>query len=137
MILMTLAGRIGKTAETRNTQGGKAVTSFPVAVDVGWGDSKRTQWVDCAMWGERGQKLAQYLTKGSQVTVHGLPTVRAYDKNGPQAAMGCMVNEITLQGGGEKAQGGYGQQGGGYEPAEGLDDSIPFLTSGIVSGVDG
>lgn len=134
MLNMTIAGRIGKDAELRRTPAGKSVASFSVAVDVGWGDNKKTQWIDCALWGERGEKLAQYLTKGSNVTVRGRPDVRAWVKNGEAgAAIQCHVDEVTLQGGGQKAAGNGSGQSGGYGGGYGnqpspsdLDDDIPF-----------
>ena len=71
--------RIGKDAVTRFTQGGKAVTGFSAAFDNGWGDRKQTIWLDCSVWGERGEKLAQYLTKGSLVLVEGDIGTREHD----------------------------------------------------------
>ncbi len=35
---ITIAGRLGKDAELRRTQGGDPVLSFPVAVDDGYGE---------------------------------------------------------------------------------------------------
>ena len=67
----TFKGRVGKDAVTRATPSGKVVTGFSLAVDVGWGERKSTVWIDCALWGERGEKLARHLVKGSQPTVSG------------------------------------------------------------------
>lgn len=67
----TFKGRIGRDATTRYTQGGKAVTGFPLAVDIGWGDNKSTLWIDCTIWAERGEKLAGHLLKGTSPTVSG------------------------------------------------------------------
>ncbi|MGN6282129.1 single-stranded DNA-binding protein [Frateuria sp.] len=63
--------RIGKDAVTRFTGAGKAVTGFSAAVDSGYGDKKQTIWLDCSAWGERYEKVAPYLTKGSQVFIQG------------------------------------------------------------------
>lgn len=64
-------GRIGKDAETRFTQAGKAVCSWSIAIDQGWGDSKTTIWIDCSYWGERGEKVAEYIRKGERIGVSG------------------------------------------------------------------
>lgn len=103
---LTIAGRIGRDAETRHTGSGKAVTNFSVAVDEYAGAGERnTLWVSCAMWGERGEKLAQYLAKGASVTVSGNAGVRTYEgKDGTRAEMTLNVREITLQGGKESGQ---------------------------------
>ncbi len=71
--------RIGKDAVTRFTQGGKPVTGFSAAFDNGWGDRKQTVWLDCSWWGERGEKVAAYLTKGSQIVVEGDIGTREHD----------------------------------------------------------
>ncbi len=95
----TFAGNIGRDAETKNV-GQNIVTNFSVAVNTGFGDKKATLWVACALWGDRGPKLAQYLTSGTKVAVSGDIDVRAYAaKDGsPKAEMTCNVQRVTLQG---------------------------------------
>ena len=104
MLQITVAGRIGKDAETRQA-GQTSVTNFSVAVDTGYGDKKKTVWLDCSLFGQRGEKLAQYLTKGQQVTVTGEGGLRTWDSNGKSgAAMTLRVHEIALQGGGSRSE---------------------------------
>lgn len=62
---------LGKDAVTRHTAAGKAVTGFSAAIDSGFGDKKQTIWLDCSIWGERGEKLAAYLVKGSKHLIQG------------------------------------------------------------------
>lgn len=69
---ITPSGRIGKDAETRDTQGG-TVTSFNVAVDQGFGDRKSTNWFRVSAWA-RAVGAAPYLLKGGVVTVVGEPS---------------------------------------------------------------
>jgi single-strand DNA-binding protein len=113
----TFAGNIGRDAETKAV-GQNTVTNFSVAVSTGWGDKKSTLWVGCALWGERGQKLEQYLTTGAKVTVSGDIDVRAYSaKDGTaKAEMTCNVQRVTLQGGG---------QGGGQRDTQARDNDPP------------
>ncbi|MBB3227044.1 single-strand DNA-binding protein [Luteibacter sp. Sphag1AF] len=95
--VFTFSGRIGRDAEVRRTSGGKVVTGFPVAVDVGYGDNKSTLWVDCSMWGERGERLAEYLPKGSLVTVTGEADMQTYQSSGQdKAKLTCRVNDVQL-----------------------------------------
>lgn len=63
--------RIGKDAEVRVTHNGKPVVGFSAAFDNGWGDKKQTVWLDCTGWGERYEKIAEYIIKGSQAVVEG------------------------------------------------------------------
>jgi len=62
--------RLGKDAELGTTPAGKQVCKITAAYDVGWGDNKKTVWIDASWWGDRGAKVAQYLTKGSQIVIH-------------------------------------------------------------------
>ena len=126
MKAITIAGRIGKDAETRNTQGGDQVTGFTVAVDEGFGDKKRTIWFDVSQWGKRGAAVAPYLKKGSSVTVTGDLSTREYEG---KTYLTICAHDLTLQGGSTGGQQG-GNRDAGYQapPAnDGLDDdTIPF-----------
>lgn len=96
---LTFTGRLGKNAEVKTApKDGKVYASFSVAMDVGYGDSKETYWVECTIWGERGQKIAQYLTKGRHVTVIGQikPYVWIPQGGDPRAGLRCRVSEIDF-----------------------------------------
>ena len=119
MNVWTFTGRLGADGELRSTQSGEKVLGFRVANDVGFGERKTTQWVDCSIWGRRAEALAPHLTKGKQVVVSGEVTIREFEKrDGTRGAgLSVRVNEIDFTGGpregGEGGGGGYG--GGGYE----------------------
>lgn len=123
---ITIAGRITKDAEQRTTTGGDKVTAFSVAVDDRSGKEKGTIFFDCNLWGARGDGLAQYLTKGSSVTVTGDLTRREYDG---KTYLGVRVDNLTLQGGKSEAKGeSFSGPAGKPDTREqyDLDDSIPF-----------
>src|SRR3954451_16434544 len=63
MNVWTFSGRVGADAELRTTQSGEKVLSFRVANDIGFGDRRTTQWVDCSMWGKRAESVANYVKK--------------------------------------------------------------------------
>ena len=75
MNVCIFSGRLTKDAETRYTQSGKCVCSFGLAVDTGFGDNKKTVFLNCSVWNK--EALAQYLTKGKPVIVHGEYTERS------------------------------------------------------------
>lgn len=80
MINVTLAGRVGKDAETRQA-GNSSVTGFSVAGDTGFGDRKQSHWFNCSLWGKRGEAMQQYLSKGQEVVVIGEYSEREYNGN--------------------------------------------------------
>ena len=129
MKAITIAGNIGKDAVVRTTQGGDRITGWSVAVEDGFGQNKRTMWFDCSWFGGRGEKLAQYLTKGSKITVSGDFSTREHEG---KTYLQVRVNDVTLQGGGQDRQRDdrqqSSQQDGGYGAArDDLDgDEVPF-----------
>ncbi|GLR77544.1 single-stranded DNA-binding protein (plasmid) [Azospirillum oryzae] len=94
-------GRLGRDAELRTTQGGEKVLSFPVANDIGYGENKTTQWVDCSMWGTRAEKLAALLKKGREVSIAGEVTLREFERRdgSKDKALTVRVSELDLHGG--------------------------------------
>lgn len=119
---LTVAGRIGKDAVLRFTGEGKPVAGFNVACDVGYGDNKRTLWFSCSLWGKRAESLAEYLTKGTQVTVIGEMSTREHEG---KTYLQLRVNDIALQGGVNNPAGN--NQAQPAPPADNFeDDSIPF-----------
>jgi single-strand DNA-binding protein len=117
---ITIAGGIGKDAVIRRTNDGDAITGFSVGVNDGYGDKKRTIWFDCSIFGKRGEKLADYLTKGSRVVVSGEFGTREYEG---KTYFTVRVNEIELMGGGErKEESRVDHNAIGSK----LDDEIPF-----------
>jgi len=95
----TFTGRIGKDAETRFTPSQKAITTFSLAVDVGWGDNKKTLWLRCNGWGDRFTKLSEYLIKGQQVGVCGEVSLNEWDGDkGKMTSLELNVREIELLG---------------------------------------
>lgn len=94
MIEVIVAGNLTKDAELRPA-GNSQVCGFSVAADTGFGDKKQTLFFSCSLWGNQGAALAQYLKKGSPVTVIGEMSEREYD--GKQYKE-IRVNSIKLQG---------------------------------------
>lgn len=131
MQTITVAGKLGRDAEVRSTQNGDSVCSFSVAVDQRNGREKSTNWFRVSLWGKRGDALAQYLTKGSSVTVSGEFSLSEYEGK-PQ--LNIRANEIALQGGksdGERSEPRQQSNGNGGPrnnfATDDLDDSIPFI----------
>jgi single-strand DNA-binding protein len=132
MKVIVIAGRLGKPAEQRRTQDGTPVLSFTVAVDDGWGQNKRTLWFDCSLFGKRGESLGQHLGKGTSVAVSGELSTREYEG---KTYLTVRVNDVTLQGGGERQDKpakqqsmSYGEASGGKASSydEDMSDEVPF-----------
>lgn len=99
MNFITIAGQLGRDAEIKYLGSGDPVCSFSVADSQG--REKPTIWWSCALFGKRGEALAQYLVKGQSVTVCGTVTEREWtDNNGQKRkSMDVRVGDVALQGG--------------------------------------
>jgi len=143
----TFCGRLVADAEMKTARSGTELCSFRIASDVGWGDQKKTHWLSCVIFGERGQKLQPYLRKGDPITVVGeLSPPRTYEAQGEmRVAQDLVVREIALQGAKSDssanqsnpttknaqrppraAQAAQGASGGGSGMNGDFDDAIPF-----------
>ncbi len=103
--------RLGRDAELRSTQNGKQLLSFAGAYDIGFGDNKKTQWIDCTLWGDRAAKVQQYMVKGAQVVITGDDLeLEIYQKNdGTQGAkIKCRI--VSFDFAGSRSEGAPQQQ---------------------------
>ena len=77
-----LVGRLTRDPEVRYTQTGKAVASFSVAVDTGYGDNKRADFIPIVVWDKLAEVCGNNLTKGRRILVEGRLQIREYEKDG-------------------------------------------------------
>ncbi|MCX8020282.1 MAG: single-stranded DNA-binding protein [Chitinophagaceae bacterium] len=104
MIKMQVIGNLGRDCVV-NPVGGKNVINFSVAHTEKYKDhqgnmQEKTTWVECSYWVDK-TGISQYLTKGKQVYVEGIPDVRTYQKNDGTTGVSLTlrVRDIRLLGG--------------------------------------
>ena len=71
-----LIGRLTKDPSTKQTQTGKSVTSFTLAVNR---TKTETDFISCVAWEKTSEIITQYARKGSQIAVEGQIATRSYD----------------------------------------------------------
>lgn len=115
------SGNIGKDAEQRWTPNQKCIASFSLPVRQGYGDREKTSWVKCMLFGAKAEKLPQYLTKGTKVTVTGEFVMEEWtDQNGGKRSQPVIiVMDIDFSSSGNK-------QAAQQQPEPDFDSSIPF-----------
>lgn len=77
-----LVGRMVRDPELKNTNSGKAVANFTLAIDRRFKNKdgqKEADFINCQAWGKTAEVLGQYTQKGSRVGVVGRLQVRSYD----------------------------------------------------------
>ena len=117
MITVSIAGRLTRDAELRQA-GSSQVCGFSVAADTGFGDKKQAHFFSCSLWGNQGAAIAQYLRKGTPVTISGEYSEREYD--GKQYKE-LRVNQIELQG-----SKGDNQQNNQQQPSQNNQAPNPY-----------
>ena len=93
-----LMGRLTRDPEMRHTNSGTPVTSFSIAIDNGYGDNKRTDFVNCIAWNKTAEFVANYFTKGKMIIVIGRITTRSWEtQDGKRAyATEVVANEVNF-----------------------------------------
>jgi single-strand DNA-binding protein len=139
---VVLVGNLTKDPELRHTPSGTAVCNLRLAVNTRRKD-ETGQWVDkpnyfdITVWGNQGERCAQYLSKGRPVAVDGRLEWREWEtpEGNKRQAVDVVADSVQFLGSRGEGEGGGG---GGYIPASApatpggefptspTDDDIPF-----------
>ena len=115
-----LMGNLTRDPELRQTPSGQNVCSFSLALNRSYKDGSGewqevTDYVDIVAWGPLGERVSQYLHKGSRCLVQGRLQSRSWEQEGQKRTkVEVLAGDVTFldsrdQGGEE---GGYGRSGG-------------------------
>ena len=116
-----IIGNLTSDPELRQTQSGKSVVKFTIAVNNGKdaeGKDRPADFITCQAWEKRGETIGKYFKKGSPICVTGtLKTDKYTDKNHEDVThynSYILVNEFEFIG--KKSEGG--QQTAQAAPAQ-------------------
>lgn len=69
----TFIGRCTRDAEMQVIgQKGTSLVKWAIANNTGFGQYENTNFINCQMWGKRGESIMQYLKRGKQIAVAGV-----------------------------------------------------------------
>ena len=152
-IQVTVVGNLTNDPELRFTPSGQAVASFTVASSSRVLDKQTNEWKDgdtvfmrCSVWRQYAENVAESLTRGTRVIVHGRLKQRSYEtKEGEKRTVYELeVDEIgpSLRYATAKVQrmsrssgssgGGFGASGGGSSGG-GVAGDDPWATAAPAS----
>ena len=142
---VTVVGGLGKDPEIRSTPSGKKIASFSVAVDQGYGENKKTEWINVIAWEKLADLAEKFLKKGKQIALSGSLQTSSWDdkKTGEKKYKTEVVaRDITFMDSGSRASDSPRQERQAPAPRqqaaptprvtttdnpfEDDDDSIPF-----------
>lgn len=97
-----LMGNLTRDPEVRQTPNGQTVCSFGLALnrsfkgaDGQWQEA--TDFVDIVAWAQLGERVSQYLHKGSRVLVQGRLQYRSWDQDGQKRSkLDVVANDVTF-----------------------------------------
>jgi len=92
MIVATLIGNLTRDPETK-ALGSGTVTNFTVAVNQKAGGKESVTFVDCALWGKRGEAFAAHHAKGDKAAVSGTLYAELYND---KTYIKCEVSDWTF-----------------------------------------
>jgi single-strand DNA-binding protein len=124
-----IGGWLSKDLELTFTPTGKAVGKTAIATNKKFGDKETTTWFRLTIWGEKAQKLQEYLTKGQHVWVSGELEQQEYQDREGNSRTSLEVNVSDLQLLGSKGDGtskAKAASAGGETATSVSDDEIPF-----------
>lgn len=101
MIQVFACGNLTRDAVIRQA-GNEDVCSFSIACNKKVKGEEKVLFLDCSIWGNRGGKLVQHLTKGKKVAVSGELSTREHDG---KTYLQIRVNEIDFMSGGRSGSG--------------------------------
>ncbi|MFI5227326.1 MAG: single-stranded DNA-binding protein [Candidatus Limnocylindrales bacterium] len=99
-----IIGNLGRDPELRYTPNGRPVTTFSVAVNQSSKNAQTGEWVEAtdwfrvSVWGDRAERAAENLRKGSRVFVDGRFRTREYETNDGRKGMSLDVSADTVLG---------------------------------------
>lgn len=77
-----ITGRLTRTPEISYTDSGTALCKFSIAFEDGWGENKKTGFIDITAWAKTAEFIHKYFKKGTAIFVEGKLKFDTWDKDG-------------------------------------------------------
>ena len=118
-----LMGRLTRDPELRHTGKGTPVTSFSVAINNGYGEKQRTDFVNCLAWNKTAEFVSKHFTKGKLIVIaDGRISTRSWETQDGKRAYATEVVAQEVNFGESKSS----QQTAAQPPMQDDDDFTPL-----------
>ena len=126
--VVSLVGRVVRDARLAYTAGGTAAVNFSLAVNS---TKKRNgkyedkaDFFDCALFGRLAEAIAQYLTKGKQVSLSGRLEQQSWEKDGARYTKVVVIaDNVQLLSAGKREE----ERSGARQADEGQENPGGFI----------
>ena len=122
----SFTGRLTQDATVRTLASGKKVLTANAAINTGYGEYKKTLFVKLQMWGDHGEKVVQYLTKGKSIATSGELSRSEWQTHEGKQMVDFVIDVRAINLVGSKPQEQASQQDAPDTNISDFPDSIPF-----------
>ena len=125
-----ISGNVARDIELRMTAGkGTPVATTSIAVNDGYGENKKTYFVNIVVWGKQAEFFANNVLKGQKVWVNGKLVIRDYEaKDGTKKyiteVVADMFDGVEWAKTSNASSNNYDD--GWNDPVDDTDSDIPF-----------
>ena len=126
---VVLVGRMTRDAELRYTPSNVAVATFTLAVNRTFksqNGEREADFINCVMWRQQAENLANWAKKGSLIGVTGRIQTRNYENNDGQRVYVTEVVAENFQMLESRNQQSSNDTFGNGDPMDIQDDDLPF-----------
>lgn len=93
MNICVFIGRMTKDPEVRQSQNGKSVASFSIALDTGYGENKKANFFNCVAFGNNADNIGKFFHKGDKIALECEAQQNVWEKDGvKQYSINFIVN---------------------------------------------
>lgn len=96
MLEIKVTGNVG-TVRLVKAEGKSPVLNVSLATNRKVGDREFTDWTSAKIWGERAEKLAPHISKGTKLLITGRPEARGYTAGDGTAKAELVVHVTDLE----------------------------------------
>ena len=119
-----LMGRLTRDPEMRHTNSGTPVTTFSIAINSGYGENQRTDFVNCLAWNKTAEFVTKYFTKVKMIVIaDGRISTRSWETQDGKRAYATEVVAKEVSFGETKSS----QQTATQQPMQDDDDDFTPL----------
>jgi len=123
-----MMGRLTRDPELKTVGSDMQVAKFGLAVDSGWGDKKKTTFIDVTTWGKQAEFVSKHFNKGEGIHIEGRLDLDTWDdkESGAKRSKHTITAErITFTVGNKDKGSGGGSAQNAWDNKKEIDE-IPF-----------
>jgi len=126
-IKVIVMGRLCRPTEIHQTEKGTHFLNNNIAYDTGWGDNKKSNFLNVTFWGPQAEFVSKHFNKGDGILIDGILNLEQWEKDGEKKSQHKLVaNEVSFPIGKSSKNISSDEPPGENQPAPESVENIPF-----------